>query len=174
MSIINTVREMEGRIKEFMMRKIWKIPLYLIIALVGASIATAGVMYSLRIPSTIVILPPEGDTYEIGIYEDEACTIEVSSFDFGSVALGKNSSVHFYVKNLSGVPIEATVVDNPFIPWTFIRLNNYGTGSITHEWLGGPLEPDESREITLTLDVAVQAQSGTYNFDLLFEVYPAA
>jgi len=161
------------KVKHIMMRRIWKIPVYLIIALLGASIATAAVMYTLRIPSTITILESEQATYEIGIYEDEACTIEVTSFDFGSVALGKNSSVHFYVKNLSEMSIEATVVDDPYIPNTFIQLNGYGTGSITHEWLGGPLEPDEIREITLTLDISVQAESGTYNFDLLFEVYPA-
>lgn len=164
---------MPGRIKEFMVRRIWKIPIYLIVALIVVSVASAAVMYSLRIPSIITIIKPEPATYEMKIYEDEACTIEVTSFDFGSVALGKNSSVHFYVKNLSNVPIEATVVDDPFIPNTTIRLNNYGTGSITHEWLGGPLEPDEIREITLTLDISVQAESGTYNFDLLFEVYPA-
>jgi len=163
---------MSNRIRDFMRKRIWKIPLYLIIALI-ASVASAAVMYSLRIPSMITILEPEPATYEIKIYQDEACTIEVTSFDFGSVALGKNSSVHFYVKNLSDVPIEATVVDDPFIPNTDIWLNNYGTGSITHEWLGGPLEPDEIREITLTLDIRVQAESGTYNFDLLFEVYPA-
>lgn len=161
---------MMGRIKDVMMRKIWKIPLYLIIVLVGASIATAAVMYSLRIPSTIVIEPAEGVNYEIGVYEDEACTIEVTSFDFGSVALGKNSSVHFYVKSLSEVPIEVYVYDS--ISYVNILLNGKGTDSITHSWLGGPLEPNDVREITLTLDVMVQAQSGTHNFDMLFEVYP--
>ena len=164
---------MDSRIKEFMMRKIWKIPIYLLIALIGASVVTAGVMYSLRIPSTITILEPEEvAAYEIGIYEDEACTTEVTSFDFSSVRLGKNSSVHFYIKSISDVPIEATVVDDPNIPYVNIWLNNKGTGTLTHTWFGGPLEPEEVREFTLTLDAMVQAQSGTYNFDLLFEVYP--
>ena len=162
-----------GRIKEIMMKKIWKIPVYFMIALLGASIVTAAVMYSLRIPSTLIITEPQEAVYEIGVYENEACTIEVTSFDFGSASLGGNSSVHFYVKNLSEVSIEASVVDDPPIPYTYIWLNDYGTGSITHEWLGGPLEPDEIREITLTVDISVQAESGTYNFDLLFEVYPA-
>jgi hypothetical protein len=165
---------MANIIKEVLMRKIWKIPIYLIIVLVGVSAATAAVMYSLRIPSTITILESEQGIYEIGIYEDQACTTEVTSFDFDSVALGGNSSVHFYVKSLSDVPIEVTVVDDPNISYVNIWLNNKGTGSITHTWFGGSLEPDEVREITLTLDVMVQAQSGTYNFDLLFEVYPAA
>lgn len=166
--------EMSSIIKEILMRKVWKIPIYLLIALIGASVVTAGVMYSLRIPSTITILEPEEvAAYEIGIYEDEACTTEVTSFNFGSVRLGKNSSVHFYVKNLSEVSIEASVRDDPPISYSSIWLNDYGTGSITHEWLGGPLEPDEVREITLVLEVWVQAEIGTYNFDLLFEVYPA-
>ena len=164
---------MDSRISEFLVRKIWKIPLYLIIVLIGAFIATAAVMYSLRIPSTIVIKPAEEANYEIGVYEDDACTVEITSFDFGSVNLGKNASVHFYVKSLSNVPIEASVRDDPPIVHTTIWLNDYSTGSITHEWLGGPLEPDEVREITLTLDILVQAESGTYNFDLVFEVYPA-
>ncbi len=49
---------MDSRIKEFMMRKIWKIPLYLITALVGASITTAAVMFNLRIPIEFFSLPP--------------------------------------------------------------------------------------------------------------------
>ncbi len=164
---------MKDRIRDVMMRRVWKIPVYVIILLLGASVVSAGVMFTLRIPSTIEILPPEEETYEVGVYEDAACTVEVESFDFGSVELGHNSSVHFYVKSLSTVPIEVTVVDDPYIPSTNIRLNDKGTGSITHEWLGGPLEPGEVREITLALEVMVQAQSGTYSFDLLFEVYPA-
>ena len=163
---------MASRIKEVLMRKIWKIPIYLIIALVGVSAATAGVMYSLRIPSTITILESEQAIYEIGVYEDDACTIEITSFDFGSVALGGNSSIHFYVKSLSEEPIEVYVYDS--ISYVNIRLNGKGTDSITHSWLGGPLDPNEVRDITLTLDVMVQAQSGTHNFDMLFEVYPAA
>jgi len=160
-------------VRGFMRKKIWKIPVYVLIVALVTSVATAGVMYSLKIPSTIKILQPAEDSYEIKIYEDSECTTEVTSFDFGSVALGGNSSVHFYVKSLSMLPVNVDVDDDPRIPYTDIWLNDYGTASLTHSWLGGPLEPNEVREITLTLEVWVEATEGTYNFDLVFKVYPA-
>ena len=156
---------MDSRIRELMMRKIWKIPVYLIIAFVGVSIVTAGVMYTLRIPSTITILPPEEGTYEIRVYEDEACTTEITSFDFGEVKIPGNSSVHFYVKSFCTVPIAAYVSIDPYVA----GLNHKVW--IVHE--NDPLQPDDVREITFTLLAEVEAIQGTYNFDMVLKVYPA-
>ena len=153
------------KVKHILKKRIWRIPVYLIIALLGASIVTAGVMYTLRIPSSITILPPEEGTYEIKIYEDEACTTEVTSFDFGSVALGRNSSVHFYVRSFSTVPIAVYVAIEPYVPGLNHKI------WIVHE--DQPLQPDELREITFTMLIGVEATEGTYNFDLLLNVYPA-
>ena len=62
---------MDSRIKHLMMRRIWKIPLFLLILiLIGVTVVTGAVMYSLNIPGRITVDVPAVGDYEIKVYWD--------------------------------------------------------------------------------------------------------
>jgi len=152
---------MVSRIKEVMMRRIWKIPLYLIVALLGTSIVTAAVMYTLTVPSSITIPEPPEGTYEIKLYWESEATTEVESFSFGEVEMGQESTVTFYIKSLSTVDIDVHVSSVSGPVFSYLDPN----------WQKG-IQPDEIREWNLTACVSNLATPGIYNFDLVFDVYP--
>ncbi len=152
---------MDIRIKEFMMRKVWKIPFYLLLVLIGASIATAAVMYTLRIPSSITIPEPSEGIYQIRLYWDYETTTEVESFSFGEVEMGKATTTVFYVKSLSTVVVDVHVSGVPDPGFSFIDP----------AWQYG-LQPDEIREWNMRVAVSNLATPGNYNFELVFDVYP--
>jgi len=156
---------MDSGIKEFMMRKILKIPLILLLLmLLGVAVVTGAIMYSLNIPGSITVeLPAEGQ-YEIKIYWDAELTNEVTFFDLGTVKFDTVYNITFYIKNLSSVPIEVDCY-NPSAPglrWYQFR-----------PWDFGRFDPDEVKEITLFYEVDNSSEGGTFDFDLTFNVYPS-
>lgn len=144
-------------------RRIWKIPVWLIVVLLGVSAVTGGILYTLKIPSTVTILPPPEGSYEIKIYEDSECTIEVTSFDFGERRVGEEFYTRFYLKNLSNVTIAVSC------SWGSDGRSPLNWAPCWQE----DVEPDEIREWNLWLKVQFFAEEGTYNFDTLFNVYPS-
>lgn len=149
-------------VKKFMKRKVWKIPIWLIIILLGVSAVGGAVMYTLTIPSTITITPPPAGQYEIKLYWDNECITEVTFFDFGEVEIGETASVTFYLKNVSNVSVDVHA-------FGWISAHTYAFDG----WQRG-IAPNDVREWTLSTPIPVMAEEGTYNFDTVFNVYPAS
>lgn len=143
-------------------KKIWKIPVWLIIVFLGISVVSAAVMYTLRVPSTITILEPPAAEYEIKLYWDAECTTEVISFDFGEVKIGQTVSVIFHIKNLSNVTVDVNAFGQ-FSAYTY-QFNDWQRG----------MASNEVREWTLSVLIPVMAEPGTYDFDMRFRVYPSS
>lgn len=146
-----------------MLKKIWKIPAFawMLMILLGVSLVAAIIVYTLRVPSSITISQyPEG-TYQIKLYWDNETAIEVQSIDFEEVKPGQQGpSVTLYIKNLSTVPVDVEIGIRPF-PWIDF------SGSVEQG-----IQPNEVRKMTLSAYVDHTATPGTYDFDLVFNVYP--
>jgi len=154
---------MKGRFRDAMLRRIWKIPLFalVLIVLLSISLAAAIIVYTLRVPSSIVIPQyPEG-TYQIKLYWDNETTIEVQSIYFGEVKPGQyGPTVTFYIKNLSTLPVDVEIGTRPY-PWIDF------SGSVQQG-----IQPNEVRKMTLRAYAGYTATSGTYDFELIVNVYP--
>ena len=98
-----------------------------------------------------------------GVYADEACTIGVSSIDWGTIAPGAYSQALLYFKSESNVPTNFTYVTENWIP-----TNAADYLSLTWNYDGTLLEPGGVRAITLTLNVDEQIIGITdFAFDIV-------
>jgi len=120
------------KVKHILKKKIWKIPIWLIIVLLGVSAVGGAVMYTLTIPATITITPPPAGQYEIN-----------------------------YLESLSNVSVDVHA-------FGWISAHTYAFDG----WQRG-IAPNDVREWTLSTPIPVMAEEGTYNFDVVFKVYPA-
>ena len=156
---------MDSRIKHLMMRRIWKIPLFLLILiLIGVTVVTGAVMYSLNIPGRITVDVPAVGDYEIKVYWDSQLTNEVTFIDLGTVKFDTVYNITFYVKNLSNVSCKVGL----YTPQaTGLRWYQF------RPWDFGKFEPDELKEITLIYQVDNSSEGGTFDFDVTFVVYPS-
>jgi len=156
---------MIGRIKDVMLRKIWRIPLVLLLLmLLGVTIVTGAIMYSLVIPGSITVeLPAEGD-YEVKVYWDAELTNEVTFFDFGTVKFDTAYNITFYIKSLSSVPCEVFLIQPSAsgLHWTHFYNTAFGR-----------FAPGEVKEVTLFYEVDNSSEGGTLDFDMTFDVYPS-
>ena len=149
-------------IKKFVKRKIWKIPVWLIIILLGVSVAAGAIMFTLKIPSTVTILPPAEGHYEIGVYWDAECTEEVTFLDFGELKMGSKYTITVYIKSLSDVDITVHAVGYGGM--------NFDVYLSPNPWMH--MTPNEVRIVDIVIATYVMGESGTYNFDTVFNVYP--
>jgi hypothetical protein len=142
-----------------MMKKILKLPLiaWLLIAF-GAGIVIGAVLYTLVIPGTVTILPPEEGTYEIKVYSDANCTQEIAFIDFGSVHAGDSIDLKFYLKNTGNVKI-------PIIDFD-LEISDV---QITSGTLTTDLEAGQVRNISRSIQVRPEAGAGTYSVELRLE-----
>lgn len=157
---------MELKVKDVMKKKIWKIPIWLLIILLGIGAVSGAVMYTLKIPSTATILPPEGEHYEVKVYWDAECTDEITSIDFGTIKFDVYYNMTFYVKSLCDAPCDVYVGTSPVGGCYVIKV---GSNDLNENFA-----PNEVREVNLTYWASKAIEHGTYNFDTEFNVYPAS
>lgn len=130
-----------------------------------SAFATAAIMYTLTIPSTITILPPDSDAnYEIKAYVDQECTQELTQLDFGSISAGMSTDyVTFYVKNTG----TANVTLSFFTQSSGIgSLSVFWTNLNTTRW-ADPLRPNDVAECKCQINVFAEATDGVKEFDFL-------
>lgn len=141
------------------MKKIWKLPLivWLLVALC-VGIGIGAVMYTLVIPGTVTVLPPEEGTYEIKIYSDADCTEEITFIAFGSVHAGDSIDLQFYLKNTGNVNIS---VINFELEISGVQVTS---GTLTTD-----LEAGQVRYISHSAKVRPEAGAGTYSVELRLE-----
>lgn len=141
------------------------VPLILILILIGIGLVSAAavVVYEARIRGTVKIEnTTSGENYEIKIYEDEACTQELTFadlVDLGTLRPGEIRVVKWiYVKNTGDKYIPR--VEIPCICITSEGWDPYGCGG------SSTLDIGEVVQFPLDVRVSVDAQPGTYSGDI--------
>lgn len=98
-------------------------------------------------------------TLGVGVYWDEVCSKHVSYIDWGIVDPGSQENVRVYVRNEGNV--HASILLDT-INWDPLDASSYIT--LSWDYSGQLLEPDESIEVTLTLQISSSIQN-VINFD---------
>lgn len=115
-----------------MKQKVLGVPLVAIIALLLIpTIALGALLLTKTVPSTISIIAPAGLT----IYEEAACIVEVTEFDFGELRLGDaDTSIDIYLKNTGtkgfGNVIPSTDLPPEYATFNCTRIANLPIGTI--------------------------------------------
>jgi len=94
----------------------------------------------------------------LNAYWDSGCTNEVTSISWGSMYPGSSKNVTIYLKNTGNVPITLSLTTDS---WNPSNAETYFT--LTWDYSGGQIQPDEVLQITLTLTVSGDVQ-GITNF----------
>jgi len=142
------------------MKKVWKLPLIAwFLVTLGIGIAIGTVMYTLVIPGTITILPPEEGTYEIKVYSDADCTQEITSIDLGTAHVGDDVPFSFYVKNTGTITIP---VIRMYMEISGVQLTTFGT-TVKN------LEIGQVRYVDLSIGIRADAGAGTYSLEFELE-----
>jgi len=127
----------------------------------------ACVVISAALQSLTVKIPSKASITVVGlaVYSDVACTQNVTSIDWGTLAPGTATNYQVYIESISTVPIIlglSTDSWNPSSASTYITLAwNYTTGT--------QIQPGASLPVTLTLTVSSSVTgitSFTFNIDM--------
>lgn len=100
-------------------------------------------------------------TIGIGVYSDQACTIPLTTINWGEVIPGQSYQRTLYVKNLGNIRVKLSMaVGN----WTPSSASSY----LSLTWNRGDyvLEVGASVGATLTMTVSQTAQGGSFSFDV--------
>lgn len=98
----------------------------------------------------------------IGIYLNSQATAPLTSLNWGTLEPGQNQNITMYVKNEGNTPITLTLqISN----WNPTSAQNYLT--VTWTYNGQTINQDQTRQITLTLEVDPNT-TGITNFS--FEI----
>lgn len=119
----------------------------------GSAITFALLQWTRRIPSMATL-----KTVGVGVYEDPACTVEVTQIDWGILEPGDTATFDAYIKNLSNVPITLTMRTED---WSPAKASDFI--SVSWDYDGTKIPVDSSIPVTLTLDVDA-ATSGIESF----------
>jgi len=123
--------------------------------LVGSAVTFAVLNVQRAIPSTGLVV-----AVNVGVYSDAACTLNLTSIDWGNVYPGGSVSRTIYVKNTRNAPITLSM--------TTASWNPAGAaGQITVAWdkENAVLNAGQSTSATLTLSVS-QNVSGVTSFSM--------
>jgi len=123
--------------------------------LVGSAVTFAVLNVQRAIPSTGLVV-----AVNVGVYSDAACTLNLTSIDWGNVYPGGSVSRTIYVKNTRNAPITLSM--------TTASWNPAGAaGQITVAWdkENAVLNAGQSTLATLTLSVS-QNVSGVTSFSM--------
>ena len=134
---------------KYLKRTIWGLPIGVILLLVlTASVALAISTFTVTIPSSVNIKPSSVQTsWDIGVYSDSACTMELNGIDFGDTEQGSASATRIaYVKSLANVDVNVHIEsDYPVAYGTVGAVNLIG------------LEPDEIRPMYISMYIPMTA-----------------
>ncbi len=113
-------------------------------ALAALTLAAINVSQNVSSSGTITTSP------NIGVYSDSACTVPMTTIDWGSVSPGGTVTRTVYVKNTgSGVSLTLSMAASNWNP-----TNANGPLTITWDKEGTVLAPGQSTAATITLSVS--------------------
>lgn len=124
-------------------------------ALIGSAVTFAVLTSQRAIPSAGLIV-----AVNVGVYSDAACTLNVTSIDWGSVYPGGSVSRMVYVKNTGNVPLTLSMSTSGWNPAV-------ASGQISVVWdkENALISSGQSTAATLTLS-AVQSIAGVTSFSV--------
>jgi len=144
------------------------VPLFLIIALLASSSAVV-LTYSvltktLTTSGTIVVppSPPSQPSVNVGFYSDKNCTVPITSIDWGILSPGSSKTVTTYLRNEGNVGLTLSI--------NMTNVNPPGASkylSLTTNYDGGTISPNQILELALTLNVTADAQGTDFSFDIV-------
>jgi len=117
------------------------------IAVVGLALTltTAGLLSVTQLVSSSGTIT----TVNVGVYSDSACTLPLTSIDWGTISPGTTVTRTIYVKNTGNTQITLSMTTNGWIPTS-------ANGPLTLTWNkeGTTLSVGQSTAATLTLTVS--------------------
>lgn len=123
----------------------------------------AYVSVSLNLFSTTIGSRGAVKTMGIGVYWDSACSNPVSNIDWGIVDPGLQKNVTMYMRNEANVPASISL---DTVNWDPPNASSYIT--LSWDYSGQLLEPNESIEVTFTLSISSSVQNITdFDFDIV-------
>ena len=118
---------------------------------------------SLVIPSggSVNIVTPPG--VDVGVYWDSGCSSLVSSIDWGAIEPGSSKDVMVYIRNEGDA---AVMLSMDTVNWIPSDASSYL--SLSWDYGGQSVNPDEVVQATLTLDVSPSIEGITsFSFDIV-------
>jgi hypothetical protein len=101
-------------------------------------------------------------TVGIGVYGNQACTINITSVDWGTLNPGGAVQKIAYIKNSGSSNVTLSMTTNTFSPSS---MQNYL--SLTWNATNYVLGPNQVVTVAFALNVSPDAQGGTFNFNIL-------
>ncbi len=142
--------------------------LVIVLAIIGISVSAASVVYYVTRPAGITVQPHIPATnYEIKLYEDEACTEELTRFDFPTAKGGDKAQVIFYVKNLSTGNVTMDAAFEGDIP-----EGATGFGFMGEHYSKGYVEVDGVAKAEVFVRLNYDVEPRDYEFSVTVNVYP--
>lgn len=138
------------------------------IAIIGVAVSVTSIVYYVTKPAEISILPHTNATsYEIELYEDQACTEELTRFNFPTAKGGDVARVFFYIKNLStgNITVDATFVGD-------IPEGATGFGFMDEHYSKGYVDVGEVAKAEVYIALPYDVKASNYEFDITINVYP--
>lgn len=121
----------------------------------GSAVTLAVLNVQRAIPSSGLVV-----AVNVGVYSDSACTLNLTSIDWGSVYPAGSASRTIYVKNTGNVPITLSMITTAWNP-----AGAAGQISVAWDKENAVLNAEQSTSATLTLNVA-QNVSGVTSFSM--------
>lgn len=127
------------------------------IAIVGLAASVFGAMFATQTFSNTAAINAVG----VGVYSDSACSIKVTSLNWGTLSPGESKSQTIYVKNVGSVPIVLSMSVGNWTP------SNAGVITVTWNRQGSTLSAGSSISATITLIVPPNISGVTsFSFDI--------
>ena len=122
---------------------------------VGSAVTLAVLNVQRAIPSSGMVV-----AVNVGVYSDAACTLNLTSIDWGSVYPGGSVPRMIYVKNTGNVPMTLSMTATGWNP-----AGAAGQINVTWDKENAVLNSGQSSSATLTLSV-LQSVSGVASFSM--------
>lgn len=142
--------------------------LLIVLALIGVSVSAASIVYYVTRPAGITVQPhTTAINYEIKLYEDEACTEELTRFNFPTAKGGDKAQVIFYIKNLSTGNVTMDAAFEGDIP-----EGATGFAFMGEHYSKGYVEVDEVAKAEVYISLNYDVEPRDYEFSITVNVYP--
>lgn len=120
---------------------------------------TQPIVRSITVPSSGVLI-----IGWIGVYNDSACTVKLTSIDWGTLSPGGNRTVPCFIRDEGAMSVVLSLAAANWVP-----SNATSIMALSWNYTGATLTPKTVIPVNITLDVLVNATGVTnFSFDVVF------